>query len=119
MTDDATPFATLLERAENYSKTTIELFKLNTIDKSADVVSSLISRLAIFIIVALSVIIISIGLALWIGKLLGDSFYGFFVIGGFYALLAFILHIFRHQWIKYPISNSIIKQLLKQKRNEN
>lgn len=119
MTDNATPLASLLERAEDYSKTTFELFKLNTIDKSADVVSSLVSRLAIFIIVALSVIIISIGLALFIGKQLGDSFYGFFIIGAFYALLAVILYIFRHQWIKYPVSNSIIKQLLKQKRNEN
>lgn len=119
MTDNTTPLATLLERAEDYSKTTLELFKLNTIDKSADVVSSLVSRLAIFITVALSVITISIGLALWIGKQLGDSFYGFFIIGAFYALLAIILHVFRHQLIKYPVSNSIIKQLLKQKHHEN
>lgn len=116
MTDNATPLATLIERAENYGKTTFELFKLNAIDKSADVVSSLISRLAIFITVVLSVIIINIGIALWIGKQLGDSFYGFFIIGAFYVLLSIILHVFRHQWIKYPVSNSIIKQLLKQKK---
>jgi hypothetical protein len=63
----------------------------------------------------LSFLIVNIGLALWVGKLLGDSFYGFFIVGGFYALLAIPLHIFREQWIKYPISNSIIKELLKQK----
>jgi len=116
MADNATPIATLLERAEDYSNSTIELFKLNAIDKSADVVSSLVSRLAIFITVALSLLIVSIGFALWVGKLLGDSFYGFFVIGGFYAILAILLHIFRHAWIKYPVSNSIIKQMLKQKK---
>lgn len=116
MADNATPLATLLERAEDYSNSTIELFKLNAIDKSADVVSSLVSRLVICITVALSLLIINIGFALWIGKLLGDSFYGFFVIGGFYAILAILLHIFRHAWIKYPVSNSIIKQMLKQKK---
>lgn len=115
MSDNATPIATLLERAENYSDSTIELFKLNAVDKSADVISSLVSRLAVFITVALSLLIVNIGLALWLGKLIGDSYYGFYVIGGFYAILALLLHIFRHQWIKYPISNSIIKQMLKQK----
>ena len=119
MNDNATILSTLLERAENYGITTFELFKLNTIDKSADVVSSLVSRLAILITVALSFIIINIGFALWIGKVLGETFYGFFIIGVFYAFLALLLHTFRHQWIKYPISNSIIKQLLKKKHHEN
>lgn len=115
MIHNETPIASLIERVENYSQTTIELIKLNAIDKSADVVSSLVSRLAVVLTIVLSTIIINIGIALWVGKLLGDSFYGFFIIGGFYALLAILLHNFRHQLIKYPISNAIIKQLLKQK----
>ena len=115
MNTNATPIELLFEKAEDYSKTTIELFKLNAIDKSADVVSSLVSRLAVFIAVALSVLIINIGFALWIGLLLGNSFYGFFIIGTFYAIVALLLHVFRHAWIKYPVSNSIITQMLKQK----
>lgn len=115
MTDDTTPIATLFERAEDYGKTTLNLLKLNAIDKSADVASSLVSRLAVIMTVVLSVLIISIGTALWLGKLLGDAFYGFFIVGGFYALLAILLQVFRHQWLKYPVSNSIIKQMLKQK----
>lgn len=115
MTDSTTPIATLLDRAENYGKTTLNLFKLNAIDKSADVVSSLVSQLAVLMAVVFSVLIASIGLSLWIGKLLGDSFFGFFIIGGFYAVVAIILNVFRHQWIKYPVSNSIIKQMLKPK----
>jgi hypothetical protein len=45
MTDNTTPIATLFERAEDYSKTTLKLFKLNAIDKSADVASSLAASL--------------------------------------------------------------------------
>jgi hypothetical protein len=115
MTENTTPIATLFERAEDYGKTTLNLLKLNAIDKSADVISSLVSRLAVLITVVFSVLIVSIGLSLWIGKWLGDAFYGFFIIGGFYALLAILLQVFRHQWLKYPVSNSIIKQMLKQK----
>lgn len=115
MTDNTTPIATLFERVEDYSKTTLKLLKLNAVDKSADLVSSLISRLAVIVTVVFSVLIISIGVSLWLGKLLGDSFYGFFIVGGFYALLAIFFQMFRQQWIKYPISNSIIKKLLKPK----
>jgi phosphoglycerol transferase MdoB-like AlkP superfamily enzyme len=113
MTDNVTPLEALFERAEEYSKTSVDLFKLHAIDKSADVVSSLVSKLAVFIAVALFVLIISIGLALWTGELLGKSYYGFFLIGGFYAFVALMLHVFRHQWIKFPISNSIITQMRK------
>lgn len=113
MADNATPIETLLERAENYGNSTIELLKLKAIDKSADIVSSLLSRLFIFITVALSLFIVNIGLALWLGKLVGDSFFGFFIIGGFYGIVATVLHLFRHQWIKYPLSSYLIKQMLK------
>jgi len=115
MPDDATPIESLFERAEDYSRTTVKLLKLQAIDKTADVVSSLISRMAVFITVALSVLIVNIGLALWIGELLGNAFYGFFIIGGFYGLVALVMHFARHSWLKNPISNSIIEQMLKQK----
>ena len=115
MTDNATPIAILFERAEDFGKTTLKLLELNAIDKSADVISSLVSRLAVIMSIALSIFIINIGLALWIGKLLGETFYGFFVMGGFYAFIAILLQVFRDQWIKYPVSNSIIKQMLKKK----
>ena len=105
----------LFEKAKDYSETTIELFKLNAIDKSAELGSSLVARLAIFMVVALFFLIINMGIALWIGELLGKTYYGFFVIGGFYVLVAILLHTFRHQWIKTPVSNSIINQMLKQK----
>ena len=58
MTDRETPIETLLQRAEDYSKTTIELFKLNAVDKSADVVSSLVSRIVVFITITLSLLIV-------------------------------------------------------------
>jgi phosphoglycerol transferase MdoB-like AlkP superfamily enzyme len=115
MTDDTTPIATLFERAENYSKTTIKLLKLNAVDKTAEIVSSLFSMLLVAMTVVLSIVIISLGFALWIGKLLGDTYYGFFIIGGFYLLVAIMLRIFREKWLKYPVSNSIIKQMMKQK----
>jgi len=116
MNDNTTPIATLFERAEDFSKTTIKLLKLNAVDKSAEIVSALFSVLIVIVAVVLSILIISVGLALWLGKLLGDSYYGFFIVGGCYLFVAILFHVFRKQWLKYPISNSIIKKMLKENK---
>lgn len=115
MSNTETPIETLFERAEDCSKTTLELLKLKAIEKSADVVSSFAMRLVMFIVVALFIIISNIGLALWIGDMLGKSYYGFFIIAGAYALIAVLLRSYLHQWVKIPVSNFIISQMLNQK----
>jgi hypothetical protein len=103
----------LIEKGEQYGKTTLELLKLKTLDKSADVASDLVSWLIIVIFATLFFLILNVGIALWIGDLLGKSYYGFFVIAGFYAILALVFSIFRKQFIKRPVNNSIITQVLK------
>ena len=102
----------LIAKGEQYGKTTLELLKLKTLDKSADVVSNLVSWLIVVIFAVLFFLILNIGVALWIGELLGKSFYGFFVVSGFYALLALIFAVFRKQLIKNPVNESIINQVL-------
>lgn len=116
MTDTVTSIETLFEKAQDYSKTSLELLKLNAIAKSSDVTSTLMARLIIFMVVALSVMIINIGIAFWISDLLGKDWYGFFIVGIFYALLSMLLYGFRHQWIKGPIHNAIIGKFQDQKQ---
>ena len=118
MTDMKSTISKLVERVDNFSKISYELFKLETIGKSADVMSSLISRLVIIIVVALLILIFNIGIALWLGELLGKSYYCFFAIAGVYLIVSFLLHLFQHQWIKRPISDAIIIQMLKEKQHE-
>ncbi len=113
MADNETTIEALIERAEAYSTSTIELVKLSTVAKSADIVSSLVTKLAVFLTIAMALLILSIGLSLWIGDMLGAAFYGFFIIGGFYVLLTILLFVFGHRWIKIPVSNAVIKQMLK------
>lgn len=108
-----TPIEMLFEKAEDCGKTTIELIKLKAIDSSADIVSLLAAKIILFTIIALFIIITNIGVALWIGDLLGKSYYGFFIVAACYVLLAMLLRSYLHQWIKVPISNFIIAQMLK------
>jgi hypothetical protein len=113
MENNATTIEMLFERAENYTKTTVELARLNVVDKTADVVSSLISRIAVSIVFAMFAFLVNIGLSLWIGELVGKIYYGFFIVSSFYLLIAIILYIFKDEWIKMPISNFMIVKMLK------
>jgi pheromone shutdown protein TraB len=100
----------LMERVEAYGKTSLELLRLKTLAKTADVTSSLLSRSLFILLVSLFVFTLNIAVALWIGDLLGKNYYGFFIVAGFYALVSVILLIV-HPSIKKSVSNTIIKQL--------
>lgn len=115
MTNATGPLEMLFEKAENYGIATLALYKLRAIENTADIASSLLSRLTVILSIVLSVVIINIGFALWIGELLANWSYGFFIVGIFYGVAAAIVNIFRNRWVKLPISNLIIKHLLKQK----
>lgn len=102
----------LVEKATEYGKTSYELIKLRTIDKSASLVSTLISRVAAVLFFLMFVLVFTIGAALWLGDLLGKSYYGFFCIAGFYAIISVVLYFFMHNTIKNKVNNSLIVQML-------
>lgn len=109
MEDKATPIENLFERAEAYGKTSLNLLKLKAIDKSSELISTVLSWLIVIIVVALFFIILSIGIALWLGEILGKTYYGFFIVAGIYAVLGVIFIL----WVKRYINNSIISKMLK------
>jgi hypothetical protein len=113
MEEKETPIEKLFVKAEEYTQTTIELVKLKAIDKTADFFAFVMVRLALFIVVSLFFLIVNIGIAMWAGELLGKTYYGFFIVAGFYILIGILLYSFRNSLIKIPISNSIISQLIK------
>ena len=118
MNDQATSIETLFEKATDYSKTSLELIRLQAINSSALVVSSLASGFVLSIVVVFFITCLNIGLALWIGEMLGKTYYGFFVITGFYVLVAALVWAFRRPLIKEPVSHSIITKLLRQNTYE-
>lgn len=103
----------LFEKVENYANTSIDLLKLNTVEKSADVLSSLTSVIVIFMVVAMFTLFVNIGVSLYIGKLLHDNYLGFFIVSLFYLVIAIVAFIFRHKLLKIPVSNMVITKLLK------
>ena len=112
METPASLIESLYERTESYGKTTFELSKLKSLETTTQVVTSLVARLSVIMMISLFALILNIGIALWLGELLGRSFYGFFIVAAFYLVAAIILHFFLHTWIKKPLSDLIITQAL-------
>ncbi len=103
----------LLERATEYGKTSLELAKLKTLEKTSNVISSLIPHSVAFILFASFMLFVNLGLAFWMGEILGNIFLGFFVIAGFYGIAALVIYFLMHKWLKKRIYEYFIKQLFK------
>jgi hypothetical protein len=113
MEDKTKLLESLLEVATDYGKTSYEVIKLKTLEKTSDVVSSFIPNLVVLFLIATFLLFINLGLAFWIGEVLGNTFYGFFVVAAFYGIAGLIVRVFMHKWLKRRIANYFIKQLLK------
>lgn len=102
----------LFERVEVYGKTTYELSKLKLLKTTTVVVPSLITKIIVILMILMFTVFFTIGIALYLGELLGKLYYGLFIIAAFYLIVGIVFHFFLHNWIKKPISNLIIKQAL-------
>jgi len=112
MEDKATPLESLLEKATDYGKTSYELVRLKTIDKTSDVVSSAVPHTIALVLITIVLIFLNLGLGLWLGEILGKTYYGFFVVAAFYVLLWAVLRIFMHKWLKEYVRNTVINKFL-------
>jgi hypothetical protein len=113
MEENANLFETLLERAIEYGKTSIELARLKALDKTTEIVSSVIPLSVVILLVASSLLFLNLGLAFWLGEVLGKTYYGFFIVAAFYVLAGIIIHFFLHKWIKRLVGDYFIKRVLK------
>lgn len=100
----------LIERVEQYGKTSIELLKLKSLNKTSDILSTLLSRLFLIIVILLFALTLNTAIAFWLGELLGKNYYGFLVVAAFYGLVGMLLLII-HPSIKSKINDSIITQM--------
>lgn len=112
MENQTTSIESLWDRASDYIDTRTQLFKLKAIDKASGFVSAMVTKIILVTFICMFLILLNIGLALWIGVMMGDLYWGFFIVGGFYGLLTFIFYLCRHQLIKGPVNDAIIKNLL-------
>lgn len=116
MEERATILESLVENAGQYTKSSIELLKLKALEKSANMLSFLVSKLILLIAISCITMLVNIGAALWIGKLIGNSFCGFFIVAAFYSIVVIVISAYNKQLLKDPLCNYIISHIRKEKK---
>lgn len=102
----------LVERVEAYASTSFELSKLRIVEQGIPVVTLIVSKLSVIAVLALFAVLLTIGMALFLGELMGKTYYGFFVVAGFYLLLGIILQLFLSSWIRKSVSDLFISKFI-------
>ncbi|HRN73497.1 MAG TPA: phage holin family protein [Ginsengibacter sp.] len=116
---ESTPIEDLYQSVRDYTETQVELLKLKSVQKSAQLFSAGIVALILSILGLLVLILISIGLSFYLGKVLGSYHLGFFLTGAIYVILALIIFVFRKKLLQSSLSNWLIGLLLEESENEN
>jgi len=112
MEDNQTNVEELFYKLKEYADVRLNLFKLKSIRKVSDFFSTLTVIIVLLVLLFLVVICITIALALLLGAWLGHTYYGFFIMGGLYIIIGFILYSGRNKFLKTSISDKLIKELL-------
>ena len=112
MENQTSPVESLIDRVKSYIETRIDLLRLKAIDKSSSFLSLLISMLVVILISFISIMMLSVGIALLLGDWLGKAYYGFFIVGAFYLITGLVLYSSREKWLKKPIANSMIHKIM-------
>ncbi len=107
---------TIFKKIEDLTINQTEIMKLKMYNKSIDLATFLIMKTISVAIIGLFLMFINIGISLWLGDLLGKSYYGFLVVGLFYALIAIFIHGVIYKSIQMQISNVFLAKIL-QKEN--
>jgi len=102
----------ILSKTGEMIETKAKLWKLKAVDKGSEVVSSVVASLILILLFGLAVLLLSVGLAIIIGQLLGEWYYGFLIMAGVYGLAGLLFYVNRKTWIKEPVSDRIIEQIL-------
>lgn len=102
----------LFYKLKDYGDTRLDLFKLKSINKVSGFLSTLIMSVILVVLLFLVLICLSIGLALLIGGWIGNTYWGFFIIGAIYIIIGLVLYSGRNKLLKVPVSNKLIKELI-------
>src|SRR5512145_2315710 len=104
MEDNTKLIEELINKAAEYGKTSFELAKLKALDKTSDVISTVVPHFVVLVMLTVFILFLNLGLALWLNEILGNAFFGFFAVAAFYVFVAIVLHFFMHTWLKKHVS---------------
>ena len=109
---------TLAVCIKKYVKTNFDLIKLETLEHTSVISSSIVGIMVVVLIAGFFMLFTSLFLGFYLSSIFENNYIGFAIVAGFYLLLGLLIYFNKEKWIEIPMCNSIIKQKMNQKFNE-
>ncbi len=107
----------LIDRIKEYAQVQKELIMLTAADKASELFANLVTNIVFGICCLFALIIGSFACGFMISEKMGNTYSGFFIVAGFYLLIALIVAFTKNKYLEKPIANAVIKKVFKE-RNE-
>lgn len=104
---------TLIERMKEFGIAYAELIKLKAIKLASEIISAIIPDVIFSLLMFTIVLLFTIGIAIWLGGVMGKLYLGFLLIGSFYLLIGLISHFIMRGWLKRQLGNYFIKNIFR------
>jgi hypothetical protein len=104
----------LTQNLKQYVRTTIEIIKLELIERSVIISSYILLQVVRWMLFTIALLILSIALGFYISDYLNDYIAGFGFIGTIYLLFAMIISVLNQRKIEKAIQNKIITNLFRE-----
>ncbi|MFM2424828.1 MAG: hypothetical protein RL747_372 [Bacteroidota bacterium] len=102
----------LMEKLENYSKSSVELIQLKIVEKIAKCAAAMYVNAILIGIFMLFVCFANVGFSIWLGKAMGELYLGFFCVAGFYGALGFVYSKVGSKYQKVMLKKRMVSLLL-------
>lgn len=96
-------YRSLLENSKDYAKLQLQLFKLNMVEKSSQILSFLIVIIAGTLLLMTAFVYFSMMFVVWIRQLTGSLSLGFLSVGAIFVVLFLVFFLVRKKLIINPI----------------
>ncbi|MBK0383414.1 phage holin family protein [Pedobacter sp. SD-b] len=107
----------LYNKIKDYVTTVIELNKLKVINSVVTQVGSLVSIVVFLIVCLFFLVFLSIGISVYLCRVLDSDFAGYFIVALFYLIVALMILIGRNKIIAYPLANKLVKIIFEDKKD--
>jgi len=102
----------IFDKIADLGKARLELLRLKSINATSEIASSSAATIVFLALCCFTFLLLNVGIALYIGTLTGDAYFGFIILAGFYSFVAIMFQLLFNKLIKKVIRNIFIKQLM-------
>ncbi|MDP4269533.1 MAG: phage holin family protein [Bacteroidota bacterium] len=117
MSEKETQSESFFEDTQNYLRSQIALFKLDTVEKLTGIFSSIMLILLAILLLGGALFYLSLGFIWWSQDIFGSLLPGILIVSGSYIFLLILIYIFRRRWIINPFVKLLCRIFFEETNN--